>query len=235
MTVTVDMVKAAGVRGTAHLDGAGYWQNHYQSKAYPRFRVVETGPRGRHKNPVEPSKVFYVDNVACATLADVAARLSCEAGTPFCGSCNRASRLTDGREIYPHRPDLAERKIWKCDGCTGRVGCHPGTTVPLGTPANAELRNARSILHKQRFDPIWKTADQTGGYRPEDEKARWRIRRAARTRLYAFLADKLEIDVDACHIGMFDLKTCRRAWTALKDVTYPQVREWAKKHVRAAA
>lgn len=235
MTVTVAALEATKPKLTAHLDGAGYWQNHYHSTEYPRFRIVETGPRGRSANVAEYRKVFYVDNVACADLEAVALRLSHPAGTPFCGSCAKPARLTTGAEIYMSRPDLADMPIWTCDGCGGRVGCHRGTTTPLGTPANTELRNARVMLHTQRFDPIWKTADKTGGYHPEDEKARWRIRRAARSRLYAFLADKLSIDVESCHIGMFDLETCRKAWTALFKVTYPEVRAWAKKNLRDAA
>lgn len=235
MTVTVADIQAAGVKGTLHLDAATYWQNNYASEKYPRFTVIEVGPRGRHKDPVEPSRTFYVDDVRCATLEAVAKRLSHPKGTLFCGSCEQPARLTDGREIYPHRPDLAERNIWKCDGCGGYVGCHPRTKVPLGTPANAELRKARKLLHEQRFDHIWKTADRTGGYHPEDEKARWRIRRAARTRLYGYLAQQLAISSDLCHIGMFDIETCRRAWVALKDLTYPKVREWAKKNMKDAA
>ena len=233
MTVTVEMLRAASFN-TMHLDASGFWQNLSACKEYPRLQVVQTGPRGHSKKPVQYSKRFYVDDIRCATLEDVAARLSVEPGTAFCGSCNKAARLTDGREIYPHRGDLADRKIWKCDGCGGYVGCHLGTTRALGSPADAELRKARGILHEQRFDMIWKTADATGGYKPEDDKARWRIRRTARTRLYAYLAHELDLSEAECHIGMFDLETCRRAWVALKGLDYPTIRAWAKKNIKEA-
>ncbi|MGI9484465.1 MAG: zinc-finger-containing protein [Geminicoccaceae bacterium] len=49
-----------------------------------------------------------------------------------CLHCGGDCRLTDGAEIYPHRPDLADKQIWKCDACKARVGCHPDTTDPLG-------------------------------------------------------------------------------------------------------
>lgn len=157
--------------------------------------------------------------------------------SPTCKSCESAEkvRLTDGREIYPHRPDLHEKPIWKCDGCGGYVGCHPNTKRALGTPANADLRRARMKLHNERIDPLWAHADKCGLYQPENGSARWKIRRSARSRVYAFLADKLGMSIESCHVGMFDLETCRRAWTALAGVTYPQVREWLKAQNKEAA
>lgn len=147
---------------------------------------------------------------------------------PTCGSCSAIARLTTGLEIYPHRFDLHEKQIWKCDGCGGYVGCHPGTTNPLGTPAKWDLRNARRILHNEMIDPLWKTADSCGLYTPEDEKARHKIRRSARGRVYGYLAQKLGMQRTEIHVGMFDIETCRRAWVALRGVTYPQIREWFK-------
>jgi hypothetical protein len=144
---------------------------------------------------------------------------------PLC--CGKRARLTSGAEVYPYRPDLRDKPIWKCDGCGGYVGCHPGTQKPLGIPANAELRQARMLLHERIIDPIWKTADQLPDYRPEDGLARHRIRQTARVRVYSFLADRLGIDRKACHTGMFDLEQCRAAWRALRGVTYQQIREWA--------
>lgn len=154
---------------------------------------------------------------------------------PICPTCTRAARLTDGREVYPHRPDLAEKPIWRCDGCGGHVGCHPGGTRPLGTPANADLRKARRLLHERMLDPLWQTADECGEYSPEDDRARRTIRRRARERVYAFLADRLGLSADECHTGMFDLETCRRAWRALQCVTYPEIRAWARGSRKEAA
>jgi hypothetical protein len=154
---------------------------------------------------------------------------------PICPTCSRAARRTSGREVYPHRPDLADKPIWRCDRCGGYVGCHPGGTKPLGTPANAELRKARSLLHERLLDPLWKTADRCGEYAPESERARQAIRRRARTRVYAFLADRLRLSAADCHTGMFDLETCRRAWRVLQGVTYSEIRAWARAEEREAA
>lgn len=81
--------------------------------------------------------------------------------TIFCCECNGdiVARLTNGAEIYPHRPDLANLPFWKCDDCGNYVGCHHKTsnpTHPLGCIPNAELKNARQHIHRL-IDPVWKS------------------------------------------------------------------------------
>lgn len=78
----------------------------------------------------------------------------------FCCACDKKveARLTDGREIYPHRPDLASLPFWKCDKCGNHVGCHHKTsnpTQPLGVIHTPEIRNARKHIHAL-IDPLWK-------------------------------------------------------------------------------
>lgn len=148
---------------------------------------------------------------------------------PFCPGCGVAARLTNGAYVYPNHPDLADKPIWKCEVCPDAyVGCHPGGTEPLGTPAGPELRRARIVLHRDMVDPLWKHADRCGEYHPENEAARELIRRAARGRVYAYLAAGLDLTKDECHVGMFTIEQCREAWACLRGVTYPQIRAWAK-------
>lgn len=69
------------------------------------------------------------------------------------------ARLTDGGEIYPHRPDLHSLPFWLCDACLNFVGCHHKTkhrTEPLGCIPTAELKEARKKLHAL-IDPIWQS------------------------------------------------------------------------------
>jgi hypothetical protein len=78
----------------------------------------------------------------------------------YCCGCasDVQARLTDGSEIYPHRPDLHTLPFWKCDTCHNYVGCHHKTrdrTRPLGNIPTKELKNARSHIHRI-LDPIWK-------------------------------------------------------------------------------
>lgn len=107
---------------------------------------------------------------------------------PYC--CGEAELVT-GQAIYPHRPDLAHKRFYRCHSCDAYVGCHPGTTKPLGRLANASLRQAKQRAHKS-FDPLWKTG------------------RMKRGQAYAWLAQQLGIPKQDCHIGMFDEDTCER-------------------------
>jgi hypothetical protein len=79
----------------------------------------------------------------------------------YCCGCQKdvPARLTDGREIYPHRDDLHGLPFWKCDGCGNYVGCHHKTkdrTRPLGNIPTKALKNARQHIHRI-LDPIWKS------------------------------------------------------------------------------
>lgn len=100
-----------------------------------------------------------------------------EKRTIYCTGCEAdvQARLTDGGEIYPHRPDLKSLPFWKCDTCGNSVGCHHKTknrTNPLGHISTPELKKARIEIHKI-LDPIW----QSG--------------RMKRKELYAILTERL--------------------------------------------
>jgi hypothetical protein len=78
----------------------------------------------------------------------------------YCCECKREikARLTNGKEIYPHRKDLFNLPFWKCDICGNYLGCHHKTknrTNPLGVIPNKELKNARMHIHAI-LDPLWK-------------------------------------------------------------------------------
>jgi hypothetical protein len=117
---------------------------------------------------------------------------------PICAECGATTRLTNGAEIYPHRPDLAQRAFWRC-ACGAYCGCHKGTDRPLGTPAGPTLRRERLMLHAQ-FDKLWKGSPA----------------RSARGEAYAWLGRELELTPPECHIGLFDAALCARAFRALR-------------------
>lgn len=151
---------------------------------------------------------------------------------PDCPTCRVPPRLTNGAEIYSHRRDLHGKPFWRCDACKGYVGCHPGTTKALGTPADGPLRRARSLLHEERMDPIWKTAHMSPCYQhPMDEKRRKAIQGAARGRIYAWLQAKMGLTAEQCHTGMFTIEQCRQAWALLNGVTYMDIRRWAHENL----
>ncbi len=86
--------------------------------------------------------------------------------TIWCCACLKdvEARLTDGREIYPHRPDLADHPRWKCDTCGNHVGCHNQAKIrnprPLGNIPTPELSNARRHIHAI-LDPLWQSKRMT--------------------------------------------------------------------------
>lgn len=95
----------------------------------------------------------------------------------YCCSCGFVvrARLTSGREIYPHRPDLFGLPFWRCEGCSNYVGCHHKTnqpTRPLGVIPTPELTAARRRIHAI-LDPLWQT------------------QKVSRRRLYTELSDVL--------------------------------------------
>lgn len=110
----------------------------------------------------------------------------------ICPYCNNNANLVTGEEVYPHRNDLYDKYFWLCKNCNAYVGCHPGSTNPLGRLANAELRKFKSAVHRV-FDPIWKS------------------KKKKRKEAYKWLSEKLNITFSECHIGMFDVDTCKKA------------------------
>lgn len=87
-----------------------------------------------------------------------------------------------------------------CLGCGAYVGLHPYTAIPLGTLATAPMREARKRA-KSAFNPLW-----------EGEGAPMN-----RNGAYAWLANALQIDAEACHIGWLDVAGCERVVKAVAD------------------
>jgi len=125
----------------------------------------------------------------------------------MCGECGCRSQMIDGREMYPHRPDLSDLLFYRCS-CGASVGTHKGTREPLGTPANPRTKAARSAAHAV-FDPLWKASE-----------AKKQGQGNARKRGYRWLAGELGIPFDECHIGMMDAETADR----VRQICLPHIR-----------
>lgn len=117
---------------------------------------------------------------------------------PICIECGKLAEQTDGRPIYPDRPDLWDRVYFRCE-CGAYVGAHPGTDIPLGYPAGPHTRRARSQAHAA-FDPLW----MRKANRDKIGKGK------ARGLGYKWLAEQLGIEPAACHISHFDAATCQK-------------------------
>lgn len=115
------------------------------------------------------------------TRAAISSRLPVERmRNIWCCGCTATvtARLTNGREVYPHRRDLHSLPFWKCDTCKNFVGCHHKTkdsTRPLGVIPTPELKTARQHIHRI-LDPLWKSG------------------RMSRQAVYADLAKRLGIE-----------------------------------------
>lgn len=118
----------------------------------------------------------------------------------------KPTQLVSGQRVYPERSDLHHKPFYYCEPCQAWVGCHPGTTKPLGSAANYQLRKARQSAHAA-FDPLWRL--MTGFSRQGSQSAR----KAA----YRWLANSLGVAPADCHIGMFNLDQCRRVIDACTE------------------
>lgn len=118
---------------------------------------------------------------------------------PVCPYCRQPAKLVFGDIIYPRRHDLHEKLFYQCVPCDAYVGCHPGTSQPLGRLANDELRRAKIAAHAA-FDPLWRNG------------------KMKRSDAYVLLAKKLNMSTNECHIGMFDVPDCKRVIDACKEM-----------------
>lgn len=126
-------------------------------------------------------------------------------GEPACPYCARpAVLMQDSSPLYRGR-DYGP--VWICRPCNAWVGCHRGTTTPLGRLADAELRRAKMAAHAA-FDPLWQAKMR------RDKVSKKRARGAG----YAWLAQQLGIPREECHIGMMDAALCRRVVDVCKSV-----------------
>ena len=91
---------------------------------------------------------------------------------------------------YPYEEDYGP--VWVCLSCAAWVGCHKGTEDPLGTPANAALRQARRRVHAV-FDPLWRNKYMRRG------------------KAYELLAKMMGLPPEQAHIGMFNMEQCEKA------------------------
>ena len=134
--------------------------------------------------------------------------------TLFCAGCSKdiQARLTDGREVYPHRPDLYARPYWVCDKCLNYVGTHHKTkkpTEPLGIIPTPQLRRARQHIHAL-LDPLWQ---QHGVER------KW---------LYKWLSDDLGWKYHTAKIR--DIDEARYIWRLVAELHNTVVKNTTLKH-----
>lgn len=122
-------------------------------------------------------------------------------GAIRCDYCHQPARyLASSESVYGR--DYGP--LWRCEPCDAHVGVDRGTRRPLGRLANKALREAKQEAHAA-FDPIW---EKRWAEKSKADPAY--VKGMARGGRYKRLAELLGIPTSECHIGLFDLATCRR-------------------------
>jgi hypothetical protein len=111
----------------------------------------------------------------------------------YCPYDGERAVFVDSSRVYKKSYGM----IWMCEKCSARVGVHKGSDQPLGRLANAELRRAKIAVHAV-FDNLWDTG-------------------MTRSEAYKWLARELDITLEECHIGMFNVDRCEQAIAACKS------------------
>jgi len=112
----------------------------------------------------------------------------------ICRYCGGAVRLVSASKVYgpaaAARLGIERQSFYQCQNCNARVGCHPGSTRPLGNLANEALRMKRMETHHV-FDSFWKE------------------RGMSRTQAYKWMAKKMRLS-ELAHIGGFEIDRCQK-------------------------
>jgi len=105
----------------------------------------------------------------------------------MCPYCKMPAEWVSNEAVYG-QPYGTSHMIYLCRDCNAYVGCHRNTLTPLGTMANAELRQWRRKAH-DHIDPLWQSGQMN------------------RSEVYKWLRHELGREI---HIGESDIETCKR-------------------------
>ena len=120
---------------------------------------------------------------------------------PQCQYCGQTSTLVSGESIYPSLKRLWCKRFYLCTPCNAYVGTSPDG-FPLGTLANAKLRDMRKKAHAS-FDTLW----------------RGNTSYMSRFCAYHWLKTQMNIPSEKCHIGMFNVSQCKEVITLVQNLT----------------
>lgn len=94
----------------------------------------------------------------------------------------------------------------------------------------AELRRRVHAI----MDPIWENFAETGGYTAKRLARHMSGRfpdakKVARERVYCWLAEKMWLTLDECHVSKFTAEQCHEAIGHLSGTDYAEIRRWARR------
>lgn len=112
-----------------------------------------------------------------------------------CNLCGGKVIYTSNKIIYGR--EYGSGKCYFCTNCKAYVGTHePRPDEAYGLLADRQMRNMKKKCHAL-FDQSWLNAAD---------------RRKARRASYRRLADEMEIPVEECHFGWFDMEMLNKAY-----------------------
>lgn len=118
-----------------------------------------------------------------------------------CNLCGGKVIYTSNAQIYGK--EYGSGKCYLCTSCGAYVGTHkPRPREALGLLADARMRAGKQMCHAI-FDSKWKG-------KPKAHKKR--------QDLYRWLAQRMDISIDDCHFGYFDLTQLRKAYKILLEI-----------------
>lgn len=109
-----------------------------------------------------------------------------------CQYCHQQAEFMTTEQFYGR--DYGTN-MWVCRPCDAYVGTHKRTDVPKGTLANKELREWRKKAHAV-VDPLWLN------------KKKGRVQ--ARTQIYVWIQQVMNLPKEQAHIGMMNEEQCRK-------------------------
>lgn len=116
-----------------------------------------------------------------------------------CNICKKDTVIYASNSII-YGKEYGSGKCYYCTNCGSYVGTHkPRPTEAMGLLATKEMRDMKMKCH-DLFDATWK-----------NEKERHKARKAS----YERLAKDLNIPVDECHFGWFDMDMLIKAYDIL--------------------
>lgn len=118
-------------------------------------------------NSRDAAKAYSIDG-RIINAPSVVARITDPLPPPtICRFCGGGVSLVNNAQFYGGR-EYGWPLAYACCQCGARVGCHPGTDIPLGTLADKATMRARRAAH-DAFDPLWR--DQGKGMRKKAYEA----------------------------------------------------------------
>lgn len=115
-----------------------------------------------------------------------------------CQYCQLFSKIISGALLYGEHHKLSEKEFYYCEPCEAWVGMHVINKKPFGTLAKIDLRKKRALAHSA-FDKIWITDIKNGS-----------AKGVARKKAYSWLAEELNMPIEQCHIGNFNIEDCNK-------------------------